>query len=121
MSEKDFVDPLDGVDPRAHWRDFVTARSVRWAEAREKFMELRAKHKGLREQTEDIKWASLVEKDGQVLRTWEGVMIRCFVARNLTELDKACWLVSQGRARFEQDEIPGIREGKLGKVTWISE
>lgn len=30
---------------------------------------------------------------------------------SLTGLDKACWLVTEGHAQFEQAEIQGMREG----------
>lgn len=50
------------------------------------------------------------------LRAWEIIMMDCFTERNLSELDKRCWLVVEAYATIEQDQIPKVRVGELPEI-----
>lgn len=47
----------------------------------------------------------LQEGDAAELRTWEKIMMDCFVERQLSEVDKRCWLVG------------GVRDDRVGRDT----
>lgn len=58
----------------------------------------------------------LREEDTRELRAWEIIMIDCLTERNLSELDKRCWLVVEAYATIEQDQIPKVRVGELPEI-----
>lgn len=60
------------------------------------------------------------EEDSQRLResAAESDMIRGFKARNLTELDKRCWLSEEDLVTINQGRIWALRNGQIVYVDW---
>lgn len=66
------------------------------------------------------RWGDMTSEDTEMLRDWEREMINIFPVRNLTELDKRCFMVDQGMATLEGiAESRRLRDGELIEVIWI--
>lgn len=74
------------------------------------------RYPALKEQLEDEGQAE--ERDMSELRTWEKVMMDCLIGKDLSELDKRCWLEVESIANVSQDQIPGVRRGQLPVLAW---
>lgn len=66
------------------------------------------------------RWGDMTSEDTEMLRDWEREMIDIFPVRNLTELDKRCFMVDQGMATLKGiAESRRLRDGELIEVIWI--